>query len=136
MRAWGTPVRVGDQQNALKRQLSRGDYRKPEYKVQVTAAQKRVLEGATVAVTIDSRYFFGEPVANAKVKYRVITSATTGGARRRMMLRIRESNADVGGGRRSSGYAGDERKRRPASWMQTADGDQVRHEWSRRGIGF
>lgn len=47
------------------------DYRKPEYRVQVSAAQKRVLEGATVPVTIDSRYFFGEPVAHAKVKYRI-----------------------------------------------------------------
>jgi uncharacterized protein YfaS (alpha-2-macroglobulin family) len=47
------------------------DYRKPEYRVQVSSAQKRVLQGATMAVTIDSRYFFGEPVANAKVKYRV-----------------------------------------------------------------
>jgi alpha-2-macroglobulin len=47
------------------------DYRKPEYRVQVTASQKRVLQGATMPVTIDSRYFFGEPVANANVKYRV-----------------------------------------------------------------
>ncbi|HEY0795308.1 MAG TPA: MG2 domain-containing protein [Acidisarcina sp.] len=47
------------------------EYRKPEYRVEVRATQKRVLEGATMAVTIDSRYFFGEPVANAKVKYRV-----------------------------------------------------------------
>jgi uncharacterized protein YfaS (alpha-2-macroglobulin family) len=47
------------------------DYRKPEYRVQVKAAQKQVLQGATMAVTIDSRYFFGEPVANAKVKYRI-----------------------------------------------------------------
>jgi uncharacterized protein YfaS (alpha-2-macroglobulin family) len=47
------------------------DYRKPEYRVQVKPAQKRVLQGATMAVTIDSRYFFGEPVPNAKVKYRV-----------------------------------------------------------------
>lgn len=47
------------------------DYRKPEYRVQVTSAQKRVLEGATMPVTIDSRYFFGEPVANARVKYRI-----------------------------------------------------------------
>jgi uncharacterized protein YfaS (alpha-2-macroglobulin family) len=47
------------------------DYRKPEYRVQVKPAQKRVLQGATMAVTIDSRYFFGEPVANAKVKYRI-----------------------------------------------------------------
>jgi alpha-2-macroglobulin len=47
------------------------DYRKPEYRVQVKPAQKRVLQGATMTVTIDSRYFFGEPVANAKVKYRI-----------------------------------------------------------------
>jgi uncharacterized protein YfaS (alpha-2-macroglobulin family) len=47
------------------------EYRKPEYRVQVTSAKKRVLEGATMPVTIDSRYFFGEPVANAKVKYRI-----------------------------------------------------------------
>ena len=47
------------------------DYRKPEYRVMVKPAQKRVLQGAPMAVTIDSRYFFGEPVANAKVKYRV-----------------------------------------------------------------
>jgi hypothetical protein len=65
-------IRVGDQQDD---QISGGfhveDYRKPEYRVQVTASQKRVLEGATMPVTIDSRYFFGEPVANATVKYRV-----------------------------------------------------------------
>ena len=47
------------------------DYRKPEYRVQVKAAQTRVLQGTTAAVTIDSRYFFGEPVANGKVKYRI-----------------------------------------------------------------
>ncbi|WP_052200176.1 alpha-2-macroglobulin [Terriglobus sp. TAA 43] len=46
-------------------------YRKPEYRVQVTAQQKRVLQGTTVPVTIDSRYFFGEPVAGGKVKYRI-----------------------------------------------------------------
>jgi uncharacterized protein YfaS (alpha-2-macroglobulin family) len=47
------------------------EYRKPEYRVQVSAGRKRVLQGATMPVTIDSQYFFGEPVANAKVKYRV-----------------------------------------------------------------
>lgn len=49
------------------------DYRKPEYRVLVTAnnSTKRVLQGQTMPVTIDSRYFFGEPVANAAVKYRV-----------------------------------------------------------------
>ena len=47
------------------------EYRKPEYRVQVTAANKHVLQGTDMAVTIDSRYFFGEPVANGKVKYRI-----------------------------------------------------------------
>jgi uncharacterized protein YfaS (alpha-2-macroglobulin family) len=47
------------------------DYRKPDYRVQVTAGQKRVLQGSMMSVTIDSQYFFGEPVANAKVKYRI-----------------------------------------------------------------
>ncbi len=47
------------------------EYRKPEYRVQVSTKQKRVLQGASVPVTIDSRYFFGEPVAGAKVKYRI-----------------------------------------------------------------
>jgi hypothetical protein len=65
-------IRIGDQQDD---QISGGfhveDYRKPEYRVQVTSSQKRVLEGAAMPVTIDSRYFFGEPVANATVKYRV-----------------------------------------------------------------
>ncbi|HWG16729.1 MAG TPA: alpha-2-macroglobulin family protein, partial [Acidobacteriaceae bacterium] len=63
---------VGDQQNnAIAGGFHVEDYRKPEYRVQVNAGRKRVLEGATMPVTIDSRYFFGEPVANARVKYRV-----------------------------------------------------------------
>lgn len=65
-------LRVGDSpESSIASGFHVEDYRKPEYRVQVTAAQKRVLQGATMAVTIDSRYFFGEPVANAKVKYRV-----------------------------------------------------------------
>lgn len=47
------------------------EYRKPEYQVRVGAAKPRLLQGEKMQVTIDSRYFFGEPVANAMVKYRV-----------------------------------------------------------------
>ena len=65
-------ISVGDQQEGG---FHVEDYRKPEYSVLVTANQKRVLEGATMAVTINSRYFFGEPVANAAVKYRVYQTA-------------------------------------------------------------
>jgi uncharacterized protein YfaS (alpha-2-macroglobulin family) len=65
-------IQVGDgDENAVSCGFHVEEYRKPEYRVQVAAAQKRVLEGATMVVTIDSQYFFGEPVANAKVKYRI-----------------------------------------------------------------
>ncbi|MGA3209704.1 MAG: MG2 domain-containing protein [Terriglobales bacterium] len=43
------------------------EYKKPEYQVRVTA-DKRVLQGQPIKATIDARYYFGEPVANAKVK--------------------------------------------------------------------
>ena len=50
------------------------DYKKPEYAVKVTAQTPRVLEGQAIKATIDARYYFGEPVANAKVKWVVHTS--------------------------------------------------------------
>jgi uncharacterized protein YfaS (alpha-2-macroglobulin family) len=50
------------------------DYRKPEYQVRVGPAKARLLQGETMPVVIDARYFFGEPVSNATVKYRVYHS--------------------------------------------------------------
>jgi alpha-2-macroglobulin len=50
------------------------DYKKPEYQVKVTAQSPRVLQGQPIRATIDARYYFGEPVANAKVKWVVHTS--------------------------------------------------------------
>ncbi len=50
------------------------DYRKPEYQVRVSPAKPRLLQGETMPVVIDARYFFGEPVSNAAVKYRVYHS--------------------------------------------------------------
>jgi uncharacterized protein YfaS (alpha-2-macroglobulin family) len=50
------------------------DYRKPEYQVRVSPANGRLLQGESMPVVIDARYFFGEPVANAQVKYRVYHS--------------------------------------------------------------
>jgi len=49
------------------------DYKKPEYQVKVTALTPRVLEGQPIKAMIDARYYFGEPVANAKVKWVVHT---------------------------------------------------------------
>ena len=50
------------------------DYKKPEYAVKVTAQTPRVLQGQPIKATIDARYYFGESVANAKVKWVVHTS--------------------------------------------------------------
>jgi uncharacterized protein YfaS (alpha-2-macroglobulin family) len=83
------------------------DYRKPEYSVLVTANQKRVLEGATMPVTINSRYFFGEPVANATVKYRVYNERHYWWGEEEDDSSDQADNSDADSGD-NSGYAGDE----------------------------
>jgi uncharacterized protein YfaS (alpha-2-macroglobulin family) len=50
------------------------EYKKPEYQVTVKPAAQRVLQGNQIQATIEARYFFGEPVSGAKVKYVVHTS--------------------------------------------------------------
>jgi uncharacterized protein YfaS (alpha-2-macroglobulin family) len=50
------------------------EYKKPEYQVMVRPAAQRVLQGNSLQATIEARYFFGEPVAGANVKYVVHTS--------------------------------------------------------------
>ena len=47
------------------------EYKKPEYKVNVTAPQKFVAAGSNTKFDVSARYFFGAPVANAEVKYYV-----------------------------------------------------------------
>jgi len=49
------------------------EYKKPEYQVTVKPTAPRILQGSSIQATIEARYFFGEPVANAKVKYVVHT---------------------------------------------------------------
>ncbi len=50
------------------------EYKKPEYQVFVRPAAQRVLEGNALQATIEARYFFGEPVAGAKVTWVVHTT--------------------------------------------------------------
>jgi hypothetical protein len=50
------------------------EYKKPEYQVTVKPTVQRVLQGNSIQATIEARYFFGEPVAGAKVTYVVHTS--------------------------------------------------------------
>ncbi len=50
------------------------EYKKPEYKVTVSAPGKFVQTGQKANFSIDARYFFGSPVANAEVKYYIYRS--------------------------------------------------------------
>ncbi|HEY8188349.1 MAG TPA: MG2 domain-containing protein [Pyrinomonadaceae bacterium] len=50
------------------------EYKKPEYKVTVSAPGKFVQTGQNANFSIDARYFFGSPVANAEVKYYIYRS--------------------------------------------------------------
>ena len=50
------------------------EYKKPEYKVTVAAPAKFVQAGTKTNFSIDARYFFGSPVANAEVKYYIYRS--------------------------------------------------------------
>jgi alpha-2-macroglobulin len=54
-------------------------YRKPEYTVAVQTPLTHVVGGATVPITIEGRYFFGQPVANAAVQYQIQFAPESGG---------------------------------------------------------
>uniref|UniRef100_Q025N0 Alpha-2-macroglobulin domain protein n=1 Tax=Solibacter usitatus (strain Ellin6076) TaxID=234267 RepID=Q025N0_SOLUE len=63
-------VRSGEE-NYMNGSFDVEEYKKPEYEVRVTATKPRILQGEPAQAVIDSRYYFGEPVAGAKVKYAV-----------------------------------------------------------------
>src|ERR1044071_2193499 len=48
--------------------------KKPEYKVTVSAPGRFVQAGQKANFSVDARYFFGAPVANAEVKYYIYRS--------------------------------------------------------------
>ncbi len=50
------------------------EYKKPEYKVTVRAADKFVVVNSKTKFTVEARYFFGAPVTRANVKYYVYRS--------------------------------------------------------------
>lgn len=48
------------------------EYRAPEYQVTLTPAITEVVQGDTIQVAVEGRYFFGAPVSNADVTWEVI----------------------------------------------------------------
>ncbi len=51
------------------------EYKKPEFEVTIEAPDKPVVLGETVTATIRAKYYFGAPVTNATVRYKVHRSA-------------------------------------------------------------
>jgi uncharacterized protein YfaS (alpha-2-macroglobulin family) len=45
------------------------EYRKPEFEVIVTPASRFVVQGRTAVVTVQARYYFGQPVANGQLRW-------------------------------------------------------------------
>lgn len=50
------------------------EYKKPEFEVTIDAPSDPVMLGETIKATIRANYYFGSPVANATVKYKVLRS--------------------------------------------------------------
>ena len=53
------------------------EYKKPEFEVTVEPGAKRVKLGQPITAVIRARYYFGAPVTNARVKYKVMRTAYT-----------------------------------------------------------
>ena len=63
--SYSIQVRAGEE-NFMNGSFEVEEYKKPEYEVRVTPAKARILQGETAQAVIDSRYYFGEPVAGAR----------------------------------------------------------------------
>lgn len=51
------------------------EYKKPEFEVTIDAPDEPVQLGEKITATINAKYYFGAPVTNAKVKYKVLRTA-------------------------------------------------------------
>ncbi|MDR1494049.1 MAG: alpha-2-macroglobulin [Planctomycetaceae bacterium] len=55
------------------------EYKKPEYEVTIDAPKEPVALGEKVSAMIIAKYYFGSPVTNAKVKYKVLRTKQNAG---------------------------------------------------------
>jgi len=54
------------------------EYKKPEFEVKVEAPKEPVQLGEKVTATVEAKYYFGAPVTEAKVKYKVLRTEHSG----------------------------------------------------------
>ena len=66
-------VALSDGESSQSGSFQVDEYRKPEYEVKVRASQPRILQGGKAEFVVEAKYFFGEPVVGAKLKYSVRT---------------------------------------------------------------
>jgi uncharacterized protein YfaS (alpha-2-macroglobulin family) len=66
--SYSIEVRSGDE-SFMNQTFEVEEYKKPEYEVRVTPAALHILQGRPAKAAIDARYYFGEPVSGASVKY-------------------------------------------------------------------
>ena len=60
-------VSSGDQQASGGFEVQ--EYRRPEFEVILTPAARFVVQGNDAVASVQARYYFGQPVANARVRY-------------------------------------------------------------------
>jgi uncharacterized protein YfaS (alpha-2-macroglobulin family) len=65
-------INVGDESASGNFEVQ--EYRKPEFEVGVSSADRFIVQGGKAKVTIKARYYFGQPVANGAVKYALYKS--------------------------------------------------------------
>ncbi|MBX3413772.1 MAG: alpha-2-macroglobulin [Pirellulales bacterium] len=53
------------------------EYKKPEFEVTVDAPSEPVMLGDKITATVQAKYYFGSPVVNARVKYKVLRTSYT-----------------------------------------------------------
>ncbi len=51
------------------------EYRKPDYLITLTPEKSWIISGGSASLTLDAKYFFGEPLKDADVKYSVYTDS-------------------------------------------------------------
>ena len=64
---YSVQVNSGDEQGGGHFEVQ--EYRRPEFEVAVRPASRFVIQGARAQVDLEARYYFGQPVAGALVKY-------------------------------------------------------------------
>ncbi len=55
------------------------EYKKPEFEVTVDAPKEPVMLGEKITATITAKYYFGSPVTNARVKYKILRTSYSKG---------------------------------------------------------